>query len=72
MTSQVDAIPQKEAGISSKIDPSVHSDSDANRDESIDDAHVQPGVQNIEAVTVAWTTTALVIAYVIIWLIYCM
>ncbi|KAK7418710.1 hypothetical protein QQX98_003728 [Neonectria punicea] len=30
----------------------------------------QPGVQNIEAVTVAWTTRALVFAYIIIWLTY--
>jgi MFS family permease len=34
------------------------------------DTHAQPGVQTIEAVTVAWTTTALTVAYVMIWLIY--
>lgn len=39
-------------------------------DESIVDAHSQPGVQNIEAVTVAWTTTALIFAYIMIWLTY--
>ncbi|EFQ96913.1 siderophore iron transporter mirB [Nannizzia gypsea CBS 118893] len=31
---------------------------------------VQPGVQSIEAVTVAWTSGALIFAYVMIWLTY--
>lgn len=39
-------------------------------DESLVDTHAQVGVQNIEAVTVAWTTTALTIAYIMIWLTY--
>lgn len=34
------------------------------------DTEAQAGVQNIEAVTVAWTTVALVFAYIIIWLTY--
>lgn len=33
-------------------------------------ADTQPGVQDIEAITTAWTTTALIAAYIIIWLIY--
>ncbi|KAG6017249.1 hypothetical protein E4U43_001925 [Claviceps pusilla] len=32
--------------------------------------NVQPGVQTIEAITSVWTKTALIIAYVMIWLIY--
>lgn len=39
-------------------------------DDCTPDADVQHGVQNIEAVTVAWTTTALVVAYIMMWLIY--
>lgn len=38
-------------------------------DDSID-TNVQPGVQNIEAVTVAWSKTWLMVAYALIWLIY--
>lgn len=34
------------------------------------DADAQAGVQAIEATTMAWTKTALIIAYVMIWLIY--
>lgn len=34
------------------------------------DTEAQPGVQNIEATTLSWTKTALIIAYIIIWLIY--
>ena len=33
-------------------------------------ADTQTGVQNIEAVTSVWTTTSLVVAYVMIWIIY--
>ncbi|EHK96266.1 putative Siderophore iron transporter mirB [Glarea lozoyensis 74030] len=39
-------------------------------EESAVDTQAQPGVQNIEAVTVAWTKTALIVAYVMLWLIY--
>lgn len=69
MTLQGDEGPTKESGIVNDLNDSVRSDSDPN-DESIVDAHVQPGVQNIEAVTVAWTTNALIFAYVMIWLTY--
>ncbi|KAL8951288.1 MAG: hypothetical protein Q9222_002726 [Ikaeria aurantiellina] len=48
----------------------VNSSPDPTDNEPILDFHAQPGVQNIEAVTVAWTTTALTIAYVFIWLTY--
>ena len=49
---------------------SVHSSSQPDGDDSLINANAQPGVQNIEAVTTAWTTTALVIAYVMIWIAY--
>jgi len=53
------------------LDGKVYSGPDSpDGDESIIDANAQPGVQNIEAVTVAWTNTALIVAYVMIWLIY--
>lgn len=43
-------------------------------DNSEDDDHVdtkfQPGVQDIEAVTIAWSMTWLIIAYILIWLTY--
>lgn len=48
-------------------DASVDVDDDGDSTPASD---VQPGVQNIEAVTVAWTTGALVFAYIIIWLTY--
>lgn len=70
MTSQADAPDEKEPSIVHDLHLSVRSDLDAVGDESIVDAHAQPGVQNIEAVTVAWTITALVCAYVMIWLAY--
>ena len=37
---------------------------------TVRESSAQPGVQNIEAVTVAWTTTTLIIAYIMIWIIY--
>ncbi|KAL8711699.1 MAG: hypothetical protein Q9220_003870 [cf. Caloplaca sp. 1 TL-2023] len=54
------------------LNDSIHSRPESGNNELIRDVdpHAQPGVQNIEAVTVAWTTTALTIAYVIIWLTY--
>lgn len=70
MTLQVDARAEKQPGTVNDLDHSVHSDLDPDGDESIVDANAQPGVQNIEAVTVAWTTTALIFAYVMIWLTY--
>ncbi|KAG6999328.1 MFS general substrate transporter [Physcia stellaris] len=66
MTLQADADATKEPGI---VNDSVRSGSDPS-DEAIVDAHAQPGVQNIEAVTVAWTKNALIFAYVMIWLTY--
>lgn len=69
MTLQADADATKEPGIVNDLNDSVRSGSDPS-DESIVDAHAQPGVQNIEAVTVAWTTNALIFAYVMIWLTY--
>jgi MFS family permease len=37
---------------------------------SITDAEAQPGVQNIEATTLSWTQSALLFAYIMIWLTY--
>ena len=67
---QADTRDKKELSTVNGLDNSVHSGPDPDGDESIIDAHAQPGVQNIEAVTVAWTTTALILAYVMIWLTY--
>lgn len=69
MTLQADADATKESGMVHDLNDSVRSGSDPN-DESIVDTHAQPGVQNIEAVTAAWTTNALIFAYVMIWLTY--
>ncbi|KAI4183816.1 MAG: hypothetical protein L6R41_005172 [Letrouitia leprolyta] len=70
MTPQVDAREGKEPGIVDELDCSAHAYPEVNSDESIVDSHAQAGVQNIEAVTVAWTTNALVFAYIMIWLTY--
>ena len=67
MTPQTD---EKGPDIVNELDDSVHSTPDFNGDEAIVDVHAQPGVQNIEAVTVAWTTSDLIIAYIMIWLTY--
>lgn len=70
MTPKADARAEKDYGTVNDQDHSVHTAPDSDGDGSILDAHAQPGVQNIEAVTVAWTTTALIFAYVMIWLTY--
>lgn len=46
------------------------SGNDGDEDNPSLDSVVQPGVQSIEAVTLAWTTKTLVFAYLMIWLIY--
>lgn len=57
----------KEAGVVSDVyRPENSSDTDNNHV----DATAQPGVQGIEAVTVAWTTHALWFAYISIWMVY--
>ena len=70
MPPQANARDDKEPGTVNDLDPSVHSGPYSDSDEPIVDTTVQPGVQNIEAVTVAWTTTALAFAYLMIWLTY--
>ncbi|KAL8782448.1 MAG: hypothetical protein Q9213_005378 [Squamulea squamosa] len=71
---QTDIDDKKEPGITNDLQHSDHSspnpDGDRDGNESIVDAHAQPGVQKIEAVTVAWTSSALIFAYVMIWLTY--
>lgn len=76
MTPQADARVEKEPSTVNNLEHSVLADRDGDGepdrdgDEPIVDAHAQSGVQDIEAVTVAWTTTALIFAYVMIWLTY--
>lgn len=70
MTSQVDARVEKKLGTVNDLNHSVHSSFDLDDNEFIVDVSVQPDVQKIETVTVAWTTTALIFAYVMIWLTY--
>ncbi|KAL8643687.1 MAG: hypothetical protein Q9226_008187 [Calogaya cf. arnoldii] len=67
MTTQAET---KAPAIVNDQDHSVHSDTEPNGNDSIVDSDAQPGVQNIEAVTVAWTTHALIFAYIMIWLTY--
>jgi MFS family permease len=52
------------------LDHSEDSSPPGHDDDSLPDADAQSGVRNIEAVTVAWTTAALVFAYIMIWLTY--
>ena len=70
MAPHADAGDDKEPGTVNDPDHAVHSGTYSDSDESVVDTNAQPGVQNIEAVTVAWTTTALIFAYVMIWLTY--
>ncbi|KAL9588680.1 MAG: hypothetical protein Q9203_002505 [Teloschistes exilis] len=76
MTSKLEA--EAEAHTTSKEPSSSVNDLDrtvnpaqlSDGDDSSVDSHAQPGVQNIEAVTMAWTTNSLIFAYVMIWLTY--
>jgi len=68
MTPQADPPAEKEPDTIRDFDYVVHLGPDG--DESIVTAHAQSGVQSIEAVTVAWTTTALIFANLMIWLTY--
>ena len=52
------------------VDPLSDNDDDDDDEDSHLASGTQPGVQNIEAVTVAWTARALVFAYIMIWLTY--
>ena len=72
MAPQVDDDEKQDASVVNDLEDSVPSDPDSGDlgEEPTIDTHAQPGVQNIEAVTVAWTTKALVFAYIMIWLTY--
>ncbi|KAI8937882.1 hypothetical protein NX059_005569 [Plenodomus lindquistii] len=70
MSSHANASNRKEVGIVNDVERSVHSSSEQDGDDAIVNPTAQPGVQNIEAVTVAWTTAALTFAYIMIWLTY--
>lgn len=52
----------------------INAAQEAVHDNSEDDEHVdttvQPGIQDIEAVTITWSKTWLIIAYILIWLTY--
>ncbi|KAF7556942.1 hypothetical protein G7Z17_g987 [Cylindrodendrum hubeiense] len=53
------------------LDPLISHENAVNGDsDSTAASGIQPGVQNMEAVAMAWTTGALVFAYVMIWLTY--
>ena len=60
---KADAGTEKGPAIINDMNHTMDSASAVERDESIVDTHAQPGVQDIEAVTVAWTTSALIFAY---------
>lgn len=47
-----------------------HGRSDLPTDDNVVDSTFQAGVQDIEAVTISWTKTSLIIAIIFIWLIY--
>ena len=72
MAKQADSPADREPGSGTVKgrDNAMKSEPDPDGDETVGDAHTQSGVQKIEAVTVAWTTTALVIAYAMIWVTY--
>ncbi|UZP39143.1 hypothetical protein NXS19_006959 [Fusarium pseudograminearum] len=46
-------------------------DSEASSSEIAVDTDVQHGIQEIEAVTLSWSKTSLLVAFVLIWLVYC-
>ena len=68
MTPQAHPLADKVPSTVNDLDNSVPSDPDG--DESTVNAHPQSGVEKIEALTVAWTATALVVAYAMIWVTY--
>ncbi|KAF4970059.1 hypothetical protein FZEAL_10119 [Fusarium zealandicum] len=45
-------------------------DSECPTDDAVVDANLQHGVQNIEAITLSWPRAALMVAFVLIWLVY--
>ena len=70
MTEQDDSSADREPDTVNDQDNSVQSDSNPHGDETTENALTQSGVQKIEAVTVGWTTTALIVAYAMIWVTY--
>ncbi|EGX88287.1 siderophore iron transporter mirB [Cordyceps militaris CM01] len=54
-----------------RVDAVRDSADDATAEAGSSSTQVQAGVRNIEATTVAWNKNALIIAYVLIWLTYC-
>lgn len=70
MSSNPPALAEKEAGIVDNLKESVHSNLEPDSDNSSISANAQPGVQHMEAVTIVWSITALIIAYVMIWIFY--
>lgn len=71
MTLLDDAITEKEAGTTVNGSNQFElSGPNLEDDDYIVDDHAQPGVQNIDAVTVLWKSNALAVAHVRIWIIY--
>jgi len=67
--SQMYALPRKEPAVSDGLEP----DPSSTRTDDVEvvmNNQFQQGIENIEAVTTVWTTTALVGAYVLIWITY--
>ncbi|KAH9869830.1 hypothetical protein IAQ61_007043 [Plenodomus lingam] len=69
-TLHANAIPQKDVETVDDEGNSEYSHSEQDDDDASVDPTAQPGVQNMEAVTVTWTTAALTFAYIMIWLTY--
>lgn len=68
MTPQAETPVNEDFGAINDVSHSVHQGPDDEK--AVITALPQFGVQRIEAVTVAWTSTALIFAYVMIWLTY--
>ncbi|KAL4731645.1 hypothetical protein ACLX1H_000622 [Fusarium chlamydosporum] len=51
-------------------DDGLDRDTEGSSSDNVVDANYQHGVQNIEAVTLSWSKTSLLIAFVLIWLVY--
>lgn len=64
-----DPLKDSKIGTETDITSSDHSATEPAQDE-LPDAHAQNGIQDIEATTVAWTKNALIIAYILLWVIY--
>jgi MFS family permease len=63
--------PQPNANVEIKAasdNDQMHQEHPTKTEHDLPDTEAQPGIQNIEAITISWTTTALIFAYVMMWL----